>query len=179
MPMPTAPNTLGALQAMQSIIIAEALVAAVSPFAALTVADQARYGVARAVFIGRPKDFADAYVPQCCLWIPENDQGQQPAGMIGYVGRVFEQVEVVVQAFVDMRADWYAGEQQIYKIRDALWPVLVKHALLGGAVSTIIEAEAREGRGLCFEEVAGVQYRCYEAIWTVRQQYNVGGGRVA
>ncbi len=75
--MPTlasGPNTLGVLQAMQSIILNEALVAGVSPFAALSAADQARYGVTRAVFIGRPKDFSDAYLPQCALWIPQRDE---------------------------------------------------------------------------------------------------------
>ena len=87
------PNTLGVLQAMQSIILAECLVGGVSPFAALSASDQARYGVARAVFIGRPKDFADAYLPQCALWIPQRDEREQPVELVGHVGRVFDEIE--------------------------------------------------------------------------------------
>lgn len=173
----TSANTLGALQAMQTLILNECLVASASPFAALSAAGSSRYGVARAVFVGRPKDFKDAYLPQCTLWIPPGDASAQPVEMVGYVGRVFDEVEVQIQAWVDMRTDWYAGEQKILQIRDALWPVVVKHALLGGTVASVVEADAREGRGLCYEEVAGTEYRCYELLWTVRQQYNVSGGR--
>ncbi len=73
-PIGSTPNSLGILQAMQSTIIAEALVASVSPFATLSAADQSRYGVARAVFVGRPKDLNDGYLPQCNLWIPPSDE---------------------------------------------------------------------------------------------------------
>jgi len=177
--MPTlasGPNTLGVLQAMQSIILSEALVAGVSPFAALSAADQARYGVTRAVFIGRPKDFSDAYLPQCALWIPQRDEGQQPVELIGHVGRVFDDIEVTIQAFVDMRSDWWVAEQKILQIRDALWPVVLKHVLLGGAVSTVTDADAYEGLGLCYEEIAGIQYRSYQLIWQITQQYSIAGG---
>lgn len=179
--MPTlasGPNTLGVLQAMQSIILNEALVGGVSPFAALSASDQTRYGIARAVFIGRPKDFSDAYLPQCALWIPQRDEAQQPVELIGHIGRVFDDIEVTVQAFCDLRKDWWAAEQQILQIRDALWPVVLKHILLGGTVSTVADADAYEGRGLCYEEIAGIEYRCYELIWAVRQQYVVTGGIV-
>ncbi|HEV2459278.1 MAG TPA: hypothetical protein VGS80_13040, partial [Ktedonobacterales bacterium] len=68
--LPAQPATFAALRAMQSLILSECLVGGVSPFAALTSADAARFGVANAVFVGRPKDFKDAYLPQCCVWIP-------------------------------------------------------------------------------------------------------------
>ena len=53
-PIGNTPNSLGILQAMQSTLLAEALIGGVSPFAALSAADQARYGVARAVYVGKP-----------------------------------------------------------------------------------------------------------------------------
>lgn len=173
------PNTLGVLQAMRTIILNEALVGSVSPFAALSAHDAARYGVARAVFIGRPKDFSDAYLPQCALWIPERDAAEQPVELVGHVGRVVDDIEVTVQAFCDLRSDWWAAEQQILQIRDALWPAVLKHLLLGGAVATVTEADAWEGRGLCYEEIAGVQYRCYELVWAARQEYLIAGGITA
>ncbi len=176
MPLASGPNTLGVLQAMQRIIINEALVGGVSPFAALNASDATRYGVSRAVFVGRPKDFSDAYLPQCCLWIPENDEPEQPVEIVGYSGRVFDDVEVTIQAFTDLRADWYAAEQKILLIRDALWPVVLKHLMLGGTVATVTDADAYEGRGLCYEEIAGVDYRCYELKWQIRQQWSITGG---
>ena len=176
MPLASGPNTLGVLQAVQGIIINEALVGGVSPFAALSASDVTRYGVARAVFVGRPKDFADVYLPCCVLWIPEREEAHQPVELMGHSGRVFDDVEITVQAFTDLRTDWYAAEQKILQIRDALWPVVLKHVMLGGTVATVTEADAWEGRGLCYEEIGGVQYRCYELQLGVRQQYNLAGG---
>lgn len=178
MALPSSPQTLACLQAMQSIILTEALVSSASPFAALSASDAARYGVSNAVFIGRPKDFKDAYLPQCCLYVPEADATQQPVEMVGYVGRIFDEVEVHVQAFVDLRTDWYLGEQKVLQIRDALWPAVVHHLLLGGTVATVCDADAREGKGFFYEQIAGVDYRCYELIWWVRQQWQVSGGKI-
>jgi len=176
MTLASGPNTLGVLQALQGIIINGALVGGVSPFAALNANDAARYGAARAVFVGRPKDFADVYLPCCALWIPERDEPHQPVELMGHTGRVFDDIEITVQAFTDLRTDWYAAEQKILQIRDALWPVVLKHLMLGGTVATVTESDAWEGRGLCYEEIAGVQYRCYELVVAVRQQYNITGG---
>lgn len=176
MPLATGPNTLGVLQALQGIIINGALVGGVSPFAALSTTDATRYGVARAVFIGRPKDFSDAYLPSCCLWIPERDEPHQPVELMGHTGRVFDDIEITVQAFADLRTDWYAAEQKILQIRDALWPVVLKHVQLGGTVATVTESDAWEGRGLCYEEIGGVQYRCYELQVGIRQQWSIAGG---
>ncbi len=185
MPLPTSPQTLAALQAMQSIILAECLVNSASPFAALSAADATRYGVSKAVLIGKPKDFKDGYLPQCNLWVPPGDEAAQPVELAGYSsssgggagGRAFAEVEAIVNVYVDMRTDWYAGEQSILQIRDALWPALLHHELLGGTVAGVIESWAREGRGLCYEQVAGVDYRCYEALWGFRQQWSLAGGR--
>lgn len=179
--LPAQPDTLGALTAMRAIILAECLVGGVSPFAALSAADATRYGVARAIFIGRPKDFNGAYLPQCVLWIPpERDLlAQEGAITLESVGgRASAEFEALVQVFVDMRADWYAGEQQILAIRDALFPVLMRHARLGGTVPTVTESEVRGGRGLDYEQIAGVEYRMFEARWAVRQQWAVSGGLV-
>lgn len=181
MPLPTGPQTLAALQAMQSILIAEALVSGASPFAALSSADATRYGVARAVFIGKPKDFKDGYLPQCSIWVPPADEQDQGVELIGYGsgqgGRVMGDVEAIVTAYVDLRTDWWAGEQQILQLRDALWPAVLHHEKLGGNVAGIVEAWAREGRGVCYEQVAGVEYRAYELFWGFRQQWNLSGGR--
>ncbi len=176
--LPSQPDTFGALRAMQSLILSECLVAGVSPFAALGAADAARYDVARAVFVGRPKDFADAYLPQCCIWLP-TDTNAETVGLAGYTGRALATFAAHVLLLVDQRTDWYAAEQQILALRDALWPVLLRHAQLGGAVPSVTASEAFVGRGLCYEQVAGVQYRCFEAIWRVRQQWQASGGLIA
>ncbi len=174
--LPSQPDSLGVLQAMQSLILAECLVGGVTPFAALSAADVLRYGVAHAVFLGRPKDFADAYLPQCCLWVPE---GGDSVALTGYAGRATSELEVHVEVFVDLRTDWYTGEQQVLAIRDALWPVLLHHERLSGILPSVLACEARTGRGLCYETVAGATYRRYEAIWLVRQQWINSGGRIA
>lgn len=179
--LPGQPDTMGALSAMRGIILTECLVGGVSPFATLSAADAARYGVTRAVFIGRPKDFSDAYLPQCVLWIPpERDLIAQEGAITleGAGGRASAEFEALVQVFVDMRADWYAGEQQILAIRDALWPALLRHERLGGTVPTVTESEIRGGRGLDYEQIAGVEYRMFEARWAIRQQWSVSGGLV-
>lgn len=172
--LPAQPDTLGALRAMQSIVLAEALVGGVTPFAALSAADASRYGVANAVFLGQPKDFKDAYLPQCRIWLPERDEA---VALASYGGRAEAELEATVQVFVDLRTDWYLGEQKILAIRDALWPALLRHERLGGTVPSVIESAGRAGRGLCYEQVAGVEYRCYEAHWWARQQWSISGGR--
>src|SRR5262249_17778854 len=100
-----------------------------SPFAALSAADASRYAVARAVCVGRPKDFAEAYLPQCCVWLPEGDEA---APLVGPAGRASVAFEARVRVYADLRTDWYAGKQQILAIRDALWPAMLRHARLGG-----------------------------------------------
>src|SRR5579862_2775506 len=96
--LPNAPATLGALQAMQSIILNECLVGGVTPFAALSTTDASRYGVPNAVFIGQPKDFADTYLPQCCLWVMAGSEVVEP---VGVNGRAHATLAVCVQVFVD------------------------------------------------------------------------------
>jgi hypothetical protein len=174
--LPTQPNTLAALQAMQSIVLAECLVGGVSPFATLASADAVRYGVANAVFIGQPKDFNSAYLPQCAIAIPPRAES---VALAGYAGRLTAEFEATLTLLVDPRADWYAAEQQILALRDALWPALLRHGRLGGSVPTVIESEARPGLGLGYQQIAGGDYRSYEARWWVRQQSALSGGRIA
>src|SRR5579884_380797 len=149
--LPGQPGTLAALQAMQSIVLSECLVGGVTPFAALSAADAARYGVANAVFIGQPKDFADAYLPQCCIYAVTGSEVVEP---VGVAGRVHAQFEACVQVFADLRTDWWAAEQQLLGIRDALMSAMLRHTRLGGSVATVAESEARAGRGLCYEQIA-------------------------
>ncbi|HEX6819970.1 MAG TPA: hypothetical protein VF120_16460 [Ktedonobacterales bacterium] len=172
--LPNQPATLAALQAMQSIVLSECLVGGVSPFAALSAADASRYGVPSAVFIGRPKDFADAYLPQCCIWGMEGSEVVEP---VGVNGRAHATLAVCVQVFVDLRTDWWAAEQQILGIRDAILGAMAHHTRLGGTAATVMANEAHAGRGLCYEPIAGTEYRCYEAIWELRQQWALAGGR--
>lgn len=181
--LPAQPNTFGALQAMQSIILTECLVNGVTPFAALSAADASRYGVNNAVFIGRPKDFNGAYLPQVNLWIAPEPEGigQTPANdfaLGGLVGRANAEFEAIVQVVVDMRADWYAGEKQTLTIRDALLPVLLHHERLAGMAPTVTASDARPGRGLRYEHIAGVDYRVFEARWWARQEWLQSSGRV-
>ncbi len=168
---------------MQAIILAECLVgvaspfaALSSPFAALSSADAARYGVASAIFIGTPKDFNPAYLPQCIIAIPP---GAESVALAGYAGRITAEFEATVTVLVDLRADWYAPEQHILAIRDALWPAMLHHGRLGGSVTTVIESEARPGSGPGYRQIAGGDYRSYEARWWVRQHSTLGGGRIA
>jgi hypothetical protein len=174
--LPNSANTLGVLQALQTIIVNEALVGGVSPFATLSATDQARYGVSKAVLVGRVKDFKDAYLPQCALYVAEAAEREQPVEVMGYAGRVYDDLEITVQVFADLRTDWYAGEQKIFQLRDALWPALLHHTLLGATVSTVIDSDAVEGRGFCYETIGGVEYRCYEALVLIRQSWNISGG---
>jgi hypothetical protein len=151
-------------------------VGAVTPSAALSTADTARYGAANAVFVGRPKDFNDAYLPQYVIWMPPKPGGAAQADTVtleSVSGRVSAEVEALVQIFVDMRSDWYAGEQEILAIRDARWPALLGHARLYGAVPTVVASEARANRGLHCEQIAGVEYRMFEARWLARQQWSI------
>ncbi len=182
--LPAQPDTLGALEAMRTIILSECLVGGVTPFAALSAADAARYGVSYAAFIGRPKDFNPAYLPQLNLWIPSEPEGVAQANaanefaLVGGVGRANATFEAIVQVIVDMRADWYAGERQALAIRDALWSALLRHERLAGLAQTVTASEARPGRGLGYEQIAGVEYRVYEARWWARQEWLIAGGRV-
>ena len=179
--LPAQPDTLGALEAMRTIILSECLVGGATPFAALSAADAARYGVSYAVFIGRPKDFADVYLPQLNLWIspePEGATSANDVALAGLVGRANAEFEAIVQVIVDMRADWYAGERQALQIRDALWPALLRHERLAGLEPTVTASEARPGRGLRYEQIAGVEYRIFEARWWVRQEWQITSGRV-
>lgn len=179
--MPAQPDTLGALQAMRSIILSECLVGGVTPFATLSAADAARYGVNYAAFIGRPKDFTSAYLPQLNLWIPPESEGAAQVSemaLVGAVGRANAEFEAIVQVMVDMRADWYAGERQALTIRDALWPALLRHERLAGLAPTVTASEARPGRGLRYEQIAGMEYRVIEARWWARQEWLIAGGLV-
>ena len=178
--LPAQPDTLGALEAMRSIIVSECLVGGVTPFAALLATDAARYGVSVAAFIGRPKDFNDAYLPQVSLWIPpEPEQGaEDEAALTGVVGRANATFEAIVQVIVDLRADWYAGERQTLAIRDALWSAMLRHERLAGLAPTVTASEALPGRGLGYLQIAGVEYRTFEARWWARQEWLIAGGLV-
>jgi hypothetical protein len=78
-----------------------------------------------------------------------------------------------------MRADWYAGEQQTLHIRDALLSALLRHERLAGLAPSVTASEARPGRGLRYEQIAGIDYRVFEVRWWARQEWLIAGGLVS
>ncbi len=178
--VPGAPNTLGMLRAIQSLIVNNVLIGGVSPFAALSSADAARYGVSRAVYIGAPKDFRDGYLPQCHI-VPEGEA----VTLMGAQGRAEDHLVVRVTAVVDF-SDWWAAEQNILALRDAMWPVLLAHLRGGATAGTGFVAldpdenasERSHASGFEMMEVAGVWYRAWTCHLMARQVWAASGGLV-
>jgi hypothetical protein len=176
--VPGAPNTLGVLRVVQTLIVNDVLLSGVSPFAALSSADAARYGVARAVYVGAPKDFKDAYLPQCQIVAEE-----EAVTLLGAQGRAEDALTVRVTAIVDF-TDWWAAEQNILALRDALWPVLLTHLRGGAGAGTSFVAldpatgAAEHRDGFATEEIAGVWYRTWTARIIARQVWAAAGGLV-
>jgi hypothetical protein len=168
----TTPNTFGALQALQSLILANTG----TTFAALSSADAARYGVARAVYIGAPKDFKDRYLPQCHI-VPVDDR----IAVIGEQARVSDAITCEVHCIADY-TDWWTAEQQMLTIRDLLVPLLVRHLRAGASAggnligASIASVEDRDAFSTL--EVAGVWYRSWCCLVTLEQIYVPAGGFV-
>ncbi|MBA3822774.1 MAG: hypothetical protein H0X24_02575 [Ktedonobacterales bacterium] len=176
--VPTSPNTLGVLRALQTLLLNNALIGGVSPFAALGSADATRYGVARAIYIGAPKDFKDGYLPQCQL-VAEGDAVTRA----GAQGRATDEVLVRITAVADL-TDWWTGEQTILALRDAIWPVLLAHVRGGASTGTGFvaleqpDAEPHPNAGFGMLEVAGVWYRTWTCHVLARQLWTPSGGLV-
>jgi hypothetical protein len=176
--IPNAPNTLGVLRALQTLLLNNALIGGTSPFASLGSADATRYGVTRAIYIGAPKDFKDGYLPQCQL-VAEGDAVQ----VIGAQGRVADALLVRIMAVADF-TDWWAGEQSILALRDAIWPVLVAHVRGGASAGTgfvaleLPDAQPQGSDGFEMLEVAGVWYRTWTCHVLARQVWAPAGGLV-
>ena len=168
----TNPNTLGVLQALQGLIVANSG----TTFAALAVADATRYGVARAVFIGAPKDFKDGALPQCQI-IPEDND----VTVIGAHGRVADVLTVRLRIVVDF-TDWWAAEQSILMIRDLLLPLLATHLRAGAAPSSPLAAldyaASTDHAAFTTITVAGVWYRTWSCLLRLEQIFVPTGGLV-
>lgn len=174
--VPAAPATLSALQAVQALLLSNVLIGGVSPFAALTSADATRYGVARAVFVGAPKDYRDSYLPQCQI-APDSDavlrQGAQ--------GRARDELLIRLTCIVDY-TDWWQAEQTILKLRDAVWPVLLVHVRSGTNPGTSLVAlelpEITPSHSPTFATLlaAGVWYRTWTCHILARQVWAATGG---
>lgn len=166
----TTPNTLAALQAVQGLILANTG----TTFAALSGADAARYRVARAVYIGAPKDFKDGYLPQCQL-VPLGEQ----IALVGQQGRVEDAILVRLRVVVDF-TDWWAAEQQVLSIRDQLLPLLATHlragASAGGAVLALVPPPEREHGSFATVTIGEVSYRTWEITLHLIQVYVPVGG---
>jgi hypothetical protein len=179
MPMvPGAPNTLGVLRALQTLLVGNVLVGGVSPFASLSSADATRYGVSHAIYIGAPKDFKDGYLPQCQIVVEE-----ESVTLSGAQGRAADALHVRITAIADF-TDWWAGEQSILGLRDAIWPVVLAHVRGGASAGTCFVAldasddslTASDGFGML--EVAGVWYRTWTCHVIARQVWAPAGGLV-
>lgn len=169
----TTPNTLGMLQSLQALIIANSG----TTFAALSASDATRYGVSRAVLIGAPKDFRDGYLPQLHLE-PLADQ----IAVTHAQGRVEDSISVRLRAFVDF-SDWWAAEQNILNIRDLLVPLLATHlragATAGGNLAALALAPGEIAGEFDTVEVAGVWYRAWACVVTLEQVYVPAGGFIS
>ncbi len=168
----TAPNTLGALQALQSLILANTG----TTFAALSAADATRYGVARAVYIGAPKDFKDMYLPQCHI-VPVDDR----ITITGEQARVNDAITCEIRCVADY-TDWWAAEQQLLAIRDVMVPLLATHlragATPGGNLMAASIAPVEDRGAFDTLEAAGVWYRVWSCLVTLEQVYVPAGGFV-
>jgi hypothetical protein len=170
--LPPAPATLAALQALQSLILNNSG----TTFAALSATDAARYGVARAVYIGSPKDFKDLYLPQCQI-IPL----AETLALAGEQARVSDTLAVEVRCAADF-TDWWAAEQNILAMRDLLLPLFAAHVRAGAAAGSPLLAlsfAAQEPHGI-FEivQVAGVWYRTWSCLLEIEQVYAPTSGLV-
>lgn len=176
--VPTAPNTLAVLRAVQTLILNDVLIGGGSPFAALGSTDAARYGVARAVYIGAPKDFRDAYLPQCHL-VAEDEA----VALVGAQGRASDELLIRLTVVVDF-TDWWAAEQNILALRDAIWPVLLAHLRGGAGTGTsfvaldLPQTAPERQNGFALMEVAGVWYRTWTTHLLARQVWAAAGGLV-
>ena len=166
----TTPATLAVLQALQSEILANSA----TTFAALSTADAARYGVARAVFVGVPKEFKDALMPQCHI-IPI----AQHLAVAGVHGRITDVITLRLRVVVDY-SDWWAAEQQVLAIRDLLVPVVLTHlragATAGGALVALASLPGHEVGAFATLTVATVTYRTWELPLTLTQSYVPASG---
>lgn len=174
--VPAAPATLSTLQAVQALLLSNVLSGGVSPFAALTSADATRYGVARAVFVGAPKDFRDSYLPQCQI-TPESDAVQ----VQGAQGRARDELLIRLTCVVDY-TDWWQAEHTILTLRDAVWPVLLAHVRGGtppGASLVALELPATApSHPPTFATMlaAGVWYRTWTCHLLARQVWAAATG---
>ncbi len=169
--MPTAPATLATLQALQNLILASTG----TTFATLSAADVTRYGVARAVYIGAPKDLKDTYMPQCQIR-PVADA----VARVGEQGRVTDELLVAVTALAGMD-DWWQAEQTLLSIRDALWPLFVAHVRGGASAGASLVAldlppEHLGGESFVTVEAAGVWYRAWTCHVVATQIWAPAGG---
>lgn len=165
----TLPATLATLQALQSLIIAHTG----TTFAALSAADQARYGVARAVYVGAPKDFKD-YLPQLHL-VPTADA----VVLAGAMGRVEDTIAVDCRVVVEFN-DWWAAEQSVLAIRDTLLALLLARLRAGGTAGLALVASGSEKTQPHGEFatllVAGTWYRTWTLGLALTQVYVPVGG---
>ncbi len=172
--VPAAPGTLNVLRALQSLILNDVLIGGVSPFTALGSANATRFGVARAVFVGAPKDFHDSYLPQCHL-IAETESVQ----LEGLLGRAQDALVIRIMAVVDF-SDWWAAEQSILNLRDAIWPVVLAHVRGGASAGTgfvaldLADPTPDRQAGFDLMEVAGVWYRIWSCHVRARQVWSAG-----
>lgn len=194
--MPTQANSWAMYQAVQYLIFTECLVGGVSPFTALSaaantanpggVSDLVRYGtnpngtVTTAVIIGVPKDMTNRYATQCWVVPPVSENVYR----VAFGGKSWDYQDVVVQCRTlrsGAGADWYAAQQTLINIRDALYAVMLKHAELPGAANVqASKPEVWSGAPAYTPVVeAGLEWDTWTFKWRLKQEYTIVGGIIA
>lgn len=195
--MPTVPATKLLLQAIQWQIANEVLVNSVSPFSAWStaanpqnpgsVSDQTRFGtnplgaISNFVLIGTPKD-PDPTYPRQCVILPPPDETVSRAS---YGGHVFDEAHVLVVVRYLAVTDWYQDYLDLIDCRDALYQVMLKHAMLPNAPTVTAAKAGARAAGVptgFFREpalgYAGREWLTWGFVWWFRQEYILSSGFV-
>lgn len=190
--MPSAPNSWQMYQAIQYLIFNECKVGGVTPFSPFSIApntsnpgsasDQTRYGanpqgtVTSAIYIGVPKDWTKLYPKQVHIIPPMGEEVFRRA----FGGKVWDWQDVLIRVVMSRKDDWYQSQQDIIAARDALWPVLTRHAELPNAPGVVASLPAPVTSMPAYGVEAGMpiglewDYWCFR--WRIKQEWSVTGG---
>ncbi len=181
--MPSQPQTFNDLQAWQLTVQNEVLIGGTSPFPLLSSADATLYGATatpgtdRAIFLGVPKDTTTNYPYQCWM-TPIGEKVYRKA--LG--GIIFDEIEVYILVRGNWTTNGYAVQKQIWAIRDALHPIIAKHAEQPGATEVYAARWDPSGKGgpqgFFMDPGLGLEWYCWGTTRWIRRQWSVSGGVV-
>ena len=191
--MPSAPNTVAVLQAIQYRIQQEVLVGGVSPFTLFSTtpsssnngqSDAVRYGTnpngncANAIYIGVPKDWpSQRLYPRMCHVIPPPTRDVQRHAL---GGKVWDWAEVYIRFLFSRKDDWYQTQLDLIAAADVMYGVLTRHAELPGANTVQATTPMKSGQLPAYHHdgMIGEEYDCWGFLWRVKQEWTVSGGIV-